>query len=216
MRKITIVQILIFEGMLFFSIAVGVAVSSWVLGLSLFSGFWLSATAFVFYLCAIIVFRLFQRLTPLPAGDIAVASRTESIYHVYLLHFLLLFYPVMRSGFVPVPLLRVFYLLLGARLGANTYSAGILYDPLFVRLGDNCIVGQGALVIPHAIEGMHLSHQPIHMGNNVTIGAYAVILQGCNIGNNVVIGIGSVVSKGTQIPDGEVWAGVPARCIRRS
>ena len=37
-------------------------------------------------------------------------------------------------------------------------------------------------------------------------------MPGVSIGNNVVIGAGSVVTK--DIPDGEVWAGNPARFIQ--
>lgn len=36
---------------------------------------------------------------------------------------------------------------------------------------------------------------PITIGNNVWIGAGAIILPGVTIGNNVVIGAGSVVTK---------------------
>ena len=44
------------------------------------------------------------------------------------------------------------------------------------------------------------------------IGAGCVILKGVVIGKHAIIGAGSVVSK--NIPDGEIWAGNPARRIR--
>ena len=73
--------------------------------------------------------------------------------------FLILFYPVMRSGAMPVPFMRPFYQALGARLGPNTYSSGLLLDPPFVQLGANCIVGQYALVVPHV---MRFLFGPLH------------------------------------------------------
>src|SRR5687768_11012586 len=108
------------------------------------------------YVYAVIIYRLFLHFFPLQQGEIIVDSTQEFIYHIYLLFYLILFYPIMRSGFVPVPLIRIIYLSLGAHLGRNTYSSGILFDPPFIHIGDNTIVGQYALLVPHAIEGTKL------------------------------------------------------------
>ncbi len=168
------------------------------------------------YAFSIATYRLFLRLRPLPQGEIALHSPDEAIYHVHLLFFLILFYPIMKSNLVPVPLMRTIYIALGARLGANTYSGGILFDPVMIDIGSNTIVGQGALLIPHVIEGEHLAHYPITIGNNVTIGANAVILADVTIADGATVAIGSVVTKGTVIPAGEVWGGTPARPLRTS
>ena len=165
------------------------------------------------YASAVLLFRAGLRAFPLEPGDIPVASREEFIYHVYQLSFLILFYPVMRSGAVPVPLMRPFYLALGARLGANTYSSGIIFDPGFVSIGRNSIVGQHALLVPHVNEGDRLAHFPIVVGDNVTIGAHAVIMSDVTIGNRAVIAAGAIVVKGTRIGAAEIWGGVPARRI---
>jgi len=72
---------------------------------------------------------------PFGTGEIEAGSREEFSYHVYLLFYLILFYPIMRSGFMPVPLMRLVYQALGARLGSNTYSSGIILDlPFLVGL----------------------------------------------------------------------------------
>lgn len=52
-------------------------------------------------------------------------------------------------------------------------------------------------------------HQEIWIGDNVWIGAGAIILPGCKIGNNCVIAAGAVVC--TDIPDNVMVAGVPAK-----
>ena len=54
---------------------------------------------------------------------------------------------------------------------------------------------------------------PITIGNNVWIGAGAIILPGVTIGNNVVIGAGSVVTK--NIPAYSLAVGNPCRVIKR-
>lgn len=45
------------------------------------------------------------------------------------------------------------------------------------------------------------------------IGAYSIILKGVTVGKKSIIGAGSVVTK--TIPDGEIWAGNPAKFIRK-
>ncbi len=53
---------------------------------------------------------------------------------------------------------------------------------------------------------------PVRIGNNVWIGANAVILPGVTIGDNSVIGAGSVVTK--DIPANVVAVGNPCRVLR--
>lgn len=218
MRKIQPGQIAVFA--LLFTLAVAMAAgATWLLlgraPLGDFRGVVMVIAGLVlFYLAAIAIFRLFLRLRPLPRGAIAAGSPEEFTYHVYLLFFLLIFYPVMFSSIVPVPLMRLFYQGLGARMGPNTYSGGVLFDPPFLELGANTIVGQRALVIPHVIEGDRLEHHPIRMGDNVTIGAHAIVMSDVEIGDGAIVSAAAVVSKGTRIGPGEVWGGVPARRLR--
>lgn len=52
----------------------------------------------------------------------------------------------------------------------------------------------------------------IHIEDGAFIGGNSIILKGVKIGKNSVVGAGSVVTR--DIPDGEIWAGNPARKIR--
>jgi acetyltransferase-like isoleucine patch superfamily enzyme len=217
MRKIKLSQILVFVAFFTLALLFGVGTTKLLFGgmpLGDFRGLALSGSAILLsYSYAILIYRLFLAWCPLGPGEIAEGSRQESIYHVYLLFYLVLFYPVMRSGFMPVPLMRLVYQALGARLGPNTYSSGIILDPKFVEIGGNSIVGQFALLVPHVIEGSRLAHYPIRIGDNVTIGAHAVVLSDVTIGDNAIVATGAIVRKGTRIADGEVWGGVPARVL---
>lgn len=179
-----------------------------------FRGVALTASAlFFFYLFLILLFRLFLLVRPLAAGEIEVDSPEQFTYHVYLLFFLLLFNPIMYSGLLPIPFMRMFYQGLGARMGSNSFAVGIMLDPHFVTMGDNSIIGNGALLIPHVIEGSRLAHYPITIGSNVTVGARSVVLSDVEIGDGATVAIGAVVKKGSRIPAGEVWGGVPAKRI---
>jgi len=55
------------------------------------------------------------------------------------------------------------------------------------------------------------SHQGLRIGDDVLIGANAVILPGSHIGKGAVIGAGSVVTE--EVPDYAIVAGSPARII---
>ena len=54
---------------------------------------------------------------------------------------------------------------------------------------------------------------PIIVGDDVFVGANSIILKGVIIGARVIIGAGSVVTK--NIPSDEIWAGNPAKFIRK-
>ena len=56
------------------------------------------------------------------------------------------------------------------------------------------------------------SKSPCEIGDDVLIGANAVILEGVKVGNGSVIAAGSVVTK--DVPSGVVVAGTPAKIIK--
>ena len=61
-----------------------------------------------------------------------------------------------------------------------------------------------------AVSYTHL--MPVHIGENVWIGAGAVVVPGVTIGDNSVIGAGSVVTR--DIPANVVAVGNPCRVLR--
>lgn len=95
----------------------------------------------------------------------------------------------------------------------------IITDGAKVSFGDHIFIAPNCCftTAEHAIdpqlrkEGVEIA-KPITVGNNVWIGAGAIILAGVEIGDNTVIGAGSVVTK--SIPANVVAAGVPCRVLR--
>ncbi|MCG9579488.1 acyltransferase [Vibrio tubiashii] len=53
----------------------------------------------------------------------------------------------------------------------------------------------------------------VSIGSYCWIGANVFINPGIEVGNNSVVGANSVVTK--NIPENEIWAGVPAKFIRK-
>lgn len=111
--------------------------------------------------------------------------------------------------------------------GKNVHFGNDVYANFNLTLVDDCdiFVGDNVLFGPNVTvsAGTHPVHPklrskqaqynvPIHIGNNVWIGANSVILPGVHIGENTVIGAGSVVTK--NIPANVVAVGSPCRVIR--
>ncbi len=218
MRKITSKQITLFFLMLGLILVLGVGTAYGLLGslpLGDFRGVAIVFGSVVFvYLWAFAVYRLFLYFMPLQEGDLAEGSREEFAAQVNILFYLMLFNSLIRTHFLPVPLMRLIYQALGARMGANTYSAGTLLDPPLTEFGANCIIGHDAVLFCHAIEGRHFALSRINVGDNVTIGATAVVMSGVQIGDGAIVSAGALVLKDTQIGPGEVWGGVPARRLK--
>lgn len=218
MRAITVSQISFFIALFALSIVLGLLTVFFTLGsvaLGDFRGVVLVAASFVsIFLWGVAIYRFFISVMPLSEGDLSAGSREEFVAQVSILFYLMLFNSVIRTHFLPLPLMRLVYLALGARLGKNTYSAGVLLDPPLTECGDNCIIGHDAVLFAHAIEANRFSLSRIRVGNNVTIGATAVIMSGVRIDDGAIVCAGAVVPKDTHIAAGEVWGGVPARRLR--
>ena len=116
---------------------------------------------------------------------------------------------------------------LHANWGLNTHVGKHVYanfnltlvDDNDIYIGDNCMFAPNVVIATagHPIEPtLRLDgaqyNIPVHIGNNVWIGANAVILPGVHIGDNTVIGAGSVVTK--DIPADVVAYGNPCRVVR--
>ena len=96
----------------------------------------------------------------------------------------------------------------------------VLVDDGEIFIGDKVMIGPNVTICTtgHPVYPLYremVAHYslPIHIGNNVWIGANSVILAGVTIGENSVIGAGSIVTK--DIPANVVAFGNPCRVIRQ-
>lgn len=77
-------------------------------------------------------------------------------------------------------------------------------------VGADCHIGAGA-VLAGVIEPP--SAQPVTIGDNVLVGANAVITEGVTVGNGAVVAAGAVVIE--DVAPETVVAGIPARMVKR-
>lgn len=89
----------------------------------------------------------------------------------------------------------------------------------YVLSGSNCMIADTDF---HSLDvarrekddGTGVKTKPVVIEDHVFIGARSIILKGVTIGENSIVGAGSVVTK--SIPANEIWAGNPARFIRKA
>ena len=111
--------------------------------------------------------------------------------------------------------------------GKNVHFGKGVYANFNLTLVDDgeIFVGDNVMFAPNVViaTGTHPVHPelrrkqaqynlPVHIGNNVWIGAGAVVLPGVKIGDNSIIGAGSVVTK--DIPENVVAVGNPCKVMR--
>ena len=77
-------------------------------------------------------------------------------------------------------------------------------------VGKNSHIGAGA-VLAGVIEPA--SADPVRIGDNVLVGANAVVIEGVQVGNGSVVAAGAIVTQ--DVPENVVVAGVPARIIKK-
>lgn len=121
--------------------------------------------------------------------------------------------------------------------GTLIYPSVVIHNPEQVRIGAHCAIaefvhmwGGGSIVIGDAvIIASHtvitsLTHDKnaacfrkttlraqVMIGDNVWIGAGAIILPGVTLGSGCIIGAGAVVTR--DVPAGAMAVGVPARLV---
>lgn len=151
-----------------------------------------------FYLTTVLTYRLLFKHLKFSLHQIPKNLPEDFAFQLYVLYYLILFNFFVHNTLLPVPVSRGFHQLLGAKFGTGSYCAGIILDPPYVELGENSIIGFGAVVCSHALEGENVSFEKVIIGSNVTIE------------DNAIVAAGALVTKNTHIKEGEIWAGIPA------
>jgi len=111
------------------------------------------------------------------------------------------------------------------KIGSRTTIGGvniICGESTAIKIGRDCMLSWGLEIRStdsHAIYDIESNcrvnpAENIDVGDDVWVGARAMIVKGARIGNGCVVGMGSLVSNGGEL-ENCVYAGVPARVVRK-
>lgn len=104
------------------------------------------------------------------------------------------------------------------------FSGVSIYCALEITIGSHLTCGANACIWDtdfHPLDAVArrtndrsaIARKPVVIGDDVFLGANVLVLKGARIGDRAVIGAGSVVTG--EVPADEIWAGNPARFVRR-
>ncbi|SEA98901.1 acyltransferase [Pedobacter hartonius] len=89
-----------------------------------------------------------------------------------------------------------------------------------IIIGNDCLIASNTTFVDTShdnVAGIPINKQActfetITLEDDVWIGTRCAVLKGVTIGKGSIVGAGSIVNK--SIPEGQIWAGVPAKFIR--
>lgn len=103
------------------------------------------------------------------------------------------------------------------------YTTNFGTEPYLISIHDNVVCAANVRFINHDVSCYRIAHYlgipknevdnigSIELFDNCFVGAYSILMPGCSVGKNSIIAAGSIVTK--QVPDNEVWGGIPAKFI---
>lgn len=109
----------------------------------------------------------------------------------------------------------------GVSIGNGCLLGKVNFDGIYpedVKIGDGCTITNGVVMLTHFYDTSVLTEHAytrgcINIGSRCYIGMNTIFSKPVTIGDGAVVGAGSVVTK--DIPPYEIWAGVPARFIKK-
>lgn len=113
------------------------------------------------------------------------------------------------------------------RIGDNVgMSSVVIVATSEITICDKAKIGAGTRIVDSDFHSLNPEDRlkrhtdranaksaPVYIGENALIGMGCTLLKGSHIGKNSVIGACSVVTG--KVPDNEIWAGNPAKFIRK-
>lgn len=105
-------------------------------------------------------------------------------------------------------------------------SSSCIWARKSISIGNNVNIGADCIILDHDAHSLDYLNRrtfpadaadtkaaPVSIGDDVLLGTRVIVLKGVTIGARAVVGAGSVVT--CDIPADEIWAGNPAKFIKK-
>lgn len=107
------------------------------------------------------------------------------------------------------------------------FNAVLRGDVNWIKIGKHCNIQDGSVLHTLYEKSTITLGDYVSVGHNVTIhgadvdnyaliGMGSTLLDGVHVGEGAIVAAGALVLKGTQIGPYEIWAGVPAKFVKKA
>lgn len=179
---------------------------------------------FLMYITAVFTSLIFAKILLVfvnafhkPKEGVFLRDPSDKDYRYWTLRNIIKRWPVWLAHKFPFPFLdNLCFKMFGVKTKfSNSLFEGWV-DCEFIEFGRNVVVGQGSIVQSAVIVGNLLIIRKTIIGDNVRIGAHAIVMPGTHIGKNSVLAANSVTIVGQELEDGWIYVGVPAKQFKKN
>ncbi len=100
------------------------------------------------------------------------------------------------------------------RMGTAFFNAWV--DSEFIEIGNNSMIGLGAVILSAAVVGDYFIIKKVKIGDSVLIGAHAIVMPGTEIGNDAILGAMASTTIGQKLEKSWVYMGDPAKKFKEN
>ena len=124
-------------------------------------------------------------------------------------------FPILAM-FAGTPLRSILLRALGMKVGAKLFDGGAaIPERSLVEVGDYANLNEGCMLQAHSLEEGVFKSDYIRLGNRCSVGPGALVHYGVSTGDDVVLDADSFLMKGEILDSGTGWCGNPAKLARR-
>lgn len=174
----------------------------------------------VFILMSIFFSRIFLSIVNLlhkPREGVFIRSRQDKDYRYWSLRATIKKYAFWAAHTFPLVWMDVLAFKMfdvKTRMGTAFFNAWV--DSEFLEVGDNAMIGLGAVVLSAAVVGDYFIIKKTKIGDSVLIGAHAIVMPGTVIEDNAILGAMSSTTIGQKLEAGWTYMGTPAKKFKEN
>jgi len=158
------------------------------------------------------VFLLFTNLIHKPKEGVFTISKEDKDYCYWSLRAVIKKWPIWLIRQLSLPFFELFaYKIFGVKTSFFNALDNAWVDCEFIQLGKNIKIGQGSLIMSNIRVGDKLIVKKVIIGDNVIIGAHALILPGTIIGDNSIVDSNGLTLINQKLEPNCIYSGNPAQ-----
>ncbi len=174
----------------------------------------------VFILCAIFFSKIFLSIVNLlhkPREGVFLRSRQDKDYRYWSLRSTIKKFAFWAAHTFPLVWMDVLAFKafnVKTRMGTAFFNAWV--DSEFLEIGNNTMIGLGAVVLSAAVVGDYFIIKKTKIGDNVLIGAHTIVMPGTTIEDDVILGGMASTTIGQKLEAGWTYMGEPAKKFKEN